>query len=290
MLNLIELLGPPLPIRKFAIGDLLFAYVTCPAHDGWDGLWAQHDHLIHVLSGKKTLRTSRETWTFTGGDTVFLKKGAYLQRHEIDRAFCVLMFFIPDAFVRETVREIAAELPPVKASDGAHELAIPVHNDLALQAFFQAMSIFFAGEEKPSELLLKLKLKELVTLLLVSPGNRVLSGYLQSLATHDAPSLPAIMEANYCHNLSLEAFARLCHRSLSSFKREFHLHYGMPPGKWLLERRLECAANLLRSTGLSVTEIVFECGFEDASHFCHAFKEKFNQTPSAFREAVGVPV
>jgi AraC-like DNA-binding protein len=287
MLNTFETLRATPDVRNFEIGDLLFAYATCPAHDGWDGRWAQHDHLVHVFRGQKTLRTSRETRTYTEGDTVFIKKGAYLL-HDIDGEFCVLMFFIPDAFVRETVREMAAELPPVKASDSARELAISVHNDLALQAFLQAMSVFFAGKEKPSELLLKLKLKELVTSLLVSPGNRPLSAYLQSLASHEAPSLPAIMEANCCHNLSLEAFAKLCHRSLSSFKREFHQHYGTSPGKWLLERRLECSAHLLRSTGLSVTEIVFECGFEDASHFCHAFKEKFGQSPSAFREAGGV--
>jgi transcriptional regulator GlxA family with amidase domain len=91
------------------------------------------------------------------------------------------------------------------------------------------------------------------------------------------------MEANFRYNLELKDFARLCHRSLSSFKRAFQTHYGIPPGKWLLKRRLEHAATLLRTTGMSVTQIVFECGFEDPSHFCHAFKEKFGRPPSVYR-------
>jgi AraC-like DNA-binding protein len=102
----------------------------------------------------------------------------------------------------------------------------------------------------------------------------------------EAPSIPAIMEANCCHNLSLEAFAKLCHRSVSTFKREFFRHYGTSPGRWLLERRLECAARLLAMTSTSVTEIVFECGFEQPSHFTRAFKAKYGQTPSEYREAI----
>jgi AraC-like DNA-binding protein len=285
MLNVFEAIRATPAVRKFEIGDLLFAHVTCPAHDGWDGSWAQHDHLVHVISGKKTLRTSRETWTFAAGDTVFMKKGAYLLRQEFDTELCVLMFFVPDAFVRETVREVAAKLPAAGPVGGSTELAIPVQPDVALQAFLHAMTVFFAGEEQPSELLLTLKLRELVTALLLSARNRTLSAYLQSLAGDVAPSIPAIMEANCCHNLPLEAFAKMCHRSLSTFKREFRQHYGTSPGKWLLERRLACSAQLLRATNLSVTEIVFECGFEDASHFSHAFKEKYGQPPSVFRDA-----
>jgi transcriptional regulator GlxA family with amidase domain len=98
------------------------------------------------------------------------------------------------------------------------------------------------------------------------------------------------MEANFCHNLQVEEFARMCHRSLSSFKREFQRHYGTTPGKWLLERRLDCSANLLRSTRMSVTEIAFECGFEEASHFSRAFKTRFGHAPSEHRATSAVPV
>ena len=93
------------------------------------------------------------------------------------------------------------------------------------------------------------------------------------------------MEMNFYHNLSLAAFAKMCHRSLSSFKRDFRNLYGVSPGKWLLGKRLERAASLLHTSALSVTEVIFECGFEDVSHFSRAFKERFNYSPSAYRQA-----
>jgi len=46
----------------------------------------------------------------------------------------------------------------------------------------------------------------------------------------------------------------------------------------------EHSASLLQTTGMSVTEIMFECGFEDLSHFSRAFKDRFGQSPSTFRE------
>jgi AraC-like DNA-binding protein len=80
----------------------------------------------------------------------------------------------------------------------------------------------------------------------------------------------------------------MCHRSLSTFKREFRKHYGVSPGRWLLDRRLEHSASLLLTTEMSVTEVMLECGFEDLSHFSRAFKEKFGQAPSAYRGVCGV--
>jgi AraC family transcriptional regulator, exoenzyme S synthesis regulatory protein ExsA len=193
------------------------------------------------------------------------------------------LFFIPDAFVRRVVIELAADLPVVSESVDSREIAIPVNKDMALSAFFQAMTVYFSGDEKPPEALLKLKLRELLTSILVGESNRTLSAYFRSLAASDAPPIAAIMEMNFRHNLSMKAFAQMCHRSLSSFKREFQKHYGVSPGKWLLDRRLEHSASLLQTTGMNVTEVMFECGFEDLSHFSRAFKERFGRTPSAYR-------
>jgi len=147
------------------------------------------------------------------------------------------------------------------------------------------MALFFGARDAPSEVLLKLKMKELIAGIVVSRGNPTLSSYLRHVASRELPSLPALMDANCCQNLSLDDFAKLCHRSLSRFKRDFHEHFGIAPGRWLLERRLECSARLLATTNLSVTAIVFECGFEQPSHFSRAFKAKYGQTPRQYRDA-----
>jgi AraC family transcriptional regulator, exoenzyme S synthesis regulatory protein ExsA len=291
MLNIIEALRSPaaaamLPgIRKFEIGELLFASFSCPGSGQWEASWAEHDRIVHVLTGNKTLRAANGIWDLGPGDTIFLKKGACFVRQRSDDELCLYMFFIPDGFVRAAVREIAPHLPLLPPPAELRERAIPVRDDTGVKAFLQAMTVFFSSRDTPPELLLKLKLKELIASIVVSTSNPTLSAYLRNVASTELPSIASIMEANCCHNLPLEAFARLCGRSLSSFKREFRQHYGVAPGRWLIERRLECAAQLLTSTGISITEIVFECGFEQASHFSRAFKAKFGQTPSEYREA-----
>jgi AraC family transcriptional regulator, exoenzyme S synthesis regulatory protein ExsA len=285
MLNALEVIRSNPIARRFEIGEMLFAQFSCPGEDESVGIWAQTDHFVHVLSGNMTWKLASGTWFAEAGQTVFFKKGVYiLPVHSDSRDdLCVQFYFIPDAFVRESVIEVAAELQAVSEPVDSREQAIRVNNDIGLSAFFQAMTVYFAGKEEMSEVLLKLKLKELLISILVGKSNPKLSAYFRSLAISDAPSIAAIMEMNFCHNLSLDNFAQLCHCSLSSFKREFRKHYGTSPGKWLLERRLERSASLLQSTGMSVTEIMFECGFEDLSHFSRAFKEKFGLSPNTYR-------
>ena len=93
------------------------------------------------------------------------------------------------------------------------------------------------------------------------------------------------MEANFRFNLSLEEYANMCHRSLSSFKRDFQTSFREAPGKWLLRKRLDYSAALLRTSKMNVTEIAFESGFEDVSHFSRVFKERFDVPPLSYRQA-----
>jgi AraC-like DNA-binding protein len=205
------------------------------------------------------------------------------QHFEMD--FCLLMFFIPDDLVRGTVREIAGSLVAPPSGIATIKSAVRVENDVALSAFFQSMRTYFSGKEKPSELLVRLKVKELIVSILTSGRNPALAAYFRHLGDGTLPSVVEIMEANFRFNLSLEEYARLCHRSLSSFKRDFQSSFQESPGKWLLQKRLDYSAALLRTSKMNVTEIAFESGFEDVSHFSRVFKDRFDVTPLSYRQA-----
>ena len=274
--------------NRLEIGDLLFAEYTCPLESKMFGIWTQHDYLVHVVSGTKTWHTPDGSWPVSGGETLFFKKGAAVVEQHFESDFCVMIFFIPDSLTREVASRHVADLGPCPASEGKESRAIPVHSDLGLSGFFTSMKTYFAGDEKPTEPLLRLKLKELILSILLSRKNPQLSLYLRTLANSDGPSLPSIMEANFRYRLSLDEFSRLTHRSLSSFKRDFQKHYGQPPGRWILARRLNYAAALLRnSSEMNITEIVFDSGFEDVSHFNKAFKMRFGTSPTLYRQGEG---
>src|SRR5215203_6332308 len=94
-------------------------------------------------------------------------------------------------------------------------------------------------------------------------------------AAPQSVSMQRVMEDNFCYNLPLQAFAQLCSRSLSAFKRDFEKQFNATPGKWLMEKRLKYSMHLLSNEGKTVTEAAFESGFESPSHFSRCFHQFF---------------
>jgi len=283
MVNLYEAVRTNPSYSKLEIGDFLFAEYTCGVTAKKLAKWTDTDYLVHVVTGAKTWHTTDGAWKANPGETLFFKKGAAIVEQHFEDDVCMLMFFIPDGLMRSTVREMAGGLGLKASGGGPIKSALRVENDMALSAFFQSMRTYFSGKEKPSEPLVRHKLKELIISVLTSGRNSGLAAYFQRIGETDAPSVLEIMEANFRYNLSLEQYAKLCHRSLSSFKRDFQANFQEPPGKWLLRKRLEHAAALLRSSKMNVTEIAFESGFEDVSHFSRVFKQRFQASPMVYR-------
>jgi AraC-like DNA-binding protein len=276
-----------LHFNKFVVGELLFVEYKCPIEQESAGVWTPMDYFVHVLSGRKTWRTTDGTWIAEKGQTLFFKKGAAVVYQDFKDDFCVMLFFVSDNFIRDVVREVSGQLSGRHIGDSLRKAAIMVNGDVTLAAYFQSMLAYFTGTTKPAETILTLKLKELVVSILLGDNNPELAAYFQSLLKSDAPVLPQIMEANFCYNLALEDFARLFHRSLSTFKRDFRKYYNQSPGKWLLQKRLEYSAVLLKNPGLNVSQVALDCGFEDLSHFSRAFKEKFGVSPANYRKETG---
>jgi AraC-like DNA-binding protein len=284
MINLYEDIKSKNHYNKFEIGGLLFAEYKCPLEEKFVGIWTHTDYLVHVVSGKKTWHTTEGSFAAEAGQSLYFKKGAAIVEQFFNEEFCLLLFFVPDDFIRSVVKEYAGEPDTAFEKTASDESTIRVSSDIALEVFFQSMMTYFSGMERPSEALLRLKLKELILGILVSKKNPKLSAYFNSIGNNEAPSVSEIMESNFRYNLSLENFAELCHRSLSSFKRDFQKLYNVSPGKWLVNKRLDYSTVLLKNNQLNISQVVFECGFEDLSHFSRAFKSKFGVSPTQFRQ------
>ena len=71
--------------------------------------------------------------------------------------------------------------------------------------------------------------------------------------------------------------------SATHFGRAFRAATGMPPHKYLQDLRMERARALLETTKLSVTQIAFECGFEQGTSFATSFKKLVGVSPRMWR-------
>ena len=284
MLNLYEAVRANPSYSKLEIGEFLFAEYTCGAKEKFMPVWTEKDYFVHVVTGRKTWHMTDGIWQADPGDTLFFKKGATIVEQHFEKDVCVLMVFVPDALMRDTVREVLGVLNLKPASITPTKTSFRVETNVSLTALFQSMRTYLTGKEKPPEPLLRMKLKELVMSVLMSGRNSELAAYFRQIGASESPSIAEIMEANFRYNLSLEEYAKLCHRSLSSFKREFQMQFKESPGKWLLQRRVNHAAGLLRHSRMNVTEVAFDSGFADVSHFSRVFKDRLGVPPMAYRQ------
>jgi len=81
------------------------------------------------------------------------------------------------------------------------------------------------------------------------------------------------------------ALASAAHLSVAPFTREFRRAFGETPHRYLLTRRLERAAELLRQTDRSIPEICFDVGLRSVGSFTTSFGRAFGLSPAAYRDA-----
>lgn len=92
-----------------------------------------------------------------------------------------------------------------------------------------------------------------------------------------------LADARYFEPLGVDDLAAAAGLSRAHFSREFRRAFGESPHAYLLTRRLERAAALLRTTDNSVAEICLAVGLQGIGSFTTSFKRAFGQTPTAYR-------
>lgn len=89
---------------------------------------------------------------------------------------------------------------------------------------------------------------------------------------------------NYMDDLRLPMLASMAGMSASAFSRFFKLHTGRNISEYIIDMRLGYAARMLVDTSKSISEIGFDCGFNNLSNFNRIFRKKKGCSPSEFRE------
>jgi AraC-like DNA-binding protein len=273
--------------RQFTCGKSLITAFNCPLEarlmkTRYAGLWTEHNYLFYVIDGRKIWHTPQGAYDIQRDSCVFVRKGGAILEQFMDVGFCLILFFIPDEFICETLHTKTKPLPKYERK---FEPLMMVECNEMLKSYFLSMSTYFSETREPDPSLLELKFKELILNIADSSGNEDLLAYFCTLLREPQSAiLERVMEDNFPYNLKLETYAALSNRSLSAFKRDFEKHFGTTPGKWLHEKRLNYARDLLCNRNKTVGEAAFESGFESPSHFSRAFKTRFGKVPTVMRQ------
>ena len=94
-----------------------------------------------------------------------------------------------------------------------------------------------------------------------------------------------LIDTRYREPLDVARIARAARLSEAHFSREFRRVFGETPHQYLLTRRLERAAALLRNTDRSISEICFAVGLQSVGSFTSSFGRAFGVSPGAYRAA-----
>lgn len=286
MIDFYKIVKENLSYNRFQFKDTVCLEYNCPLDADQIGIFSRSDYVVHVLSGKKTYRTINGQWTLTPGQTLYLKKGAEVVHQYFDDEYCMLGFFLSDDLIKETFEELRSKVALDCTENTPVFSGVQIRDSDYLESYFNSMLSYFRGENRPPDEIMVLKLKELlITLMQTDPR---IAAYFKILNELDKPSIHQVMESNYCYNLKLEEYAELCHRSLSTFKREFKKNYDETPGQWLTKRRVRHAATLIANSDLNITQIAFDSGFEDLSHFSRVFKKVMGSNPTDYKKLLAV--
>jgi AraC-like DNA-binding protein len=98
-----------------------------------------------------------------------------------------------------------------------------------------------------------------------------------------------LADGRYFEPLGVEDLAQAAGLSRAHFSREFRRAFGESPHAYLLTRRLERAAALLRTTDNTVAEICLAVGLQGLGSFTTSFKRAYGMTPTAYRAAYPPP-
>lgn len=173
----------------------------------------------------------------------------------------------------------------LQAGPGPHAAHVPTQ--AVLNHFVDSLRIYFDHSELLSMELMEVKLRELV-LLLMQTRNAPTARHLFTSLFPQQATISQVVHAHLYSNLSLEELAVLCGLSLSTFKRNFRQQFQDSPARYIREKRLQRAAQLLSNPQLSIAQVAWKSGFNDAAHFTRLFHERFGHPPTDFREKMQV--
>ncbi len=194
----------------------------------------------------------------------------------------VIVTFYPDILKKIYDRELPTLLHAPKniISKKSNE---KINNDFLIQKYIEGLLFYFENPSLINEDILVLKLKEIILLLSQTQNAEAVQIILSQLFSPTTYTFKQVIEANLFSQLTIEQLAEQNNLSVSSFKREFAKLYNDSPANYIKNKKLEKAAQLLRVSDQRITDIAFDCGFNDLANFTKSFSDKYNVTPTNYR-------
>ena len=214
------------------------------------------------------------------GKMIFVPKGLYMISDCLqpnNEPFMAMVFFFDEALIDSFVESLGK-----RKSEPVLSHCLVMDYDEPIRLFTENLLRLYKEGSHNHNSVTRSKLFELLHLLSISAKGKEFVQAILSLKNQEKRSIKEFMQSNYSKPLTVEDYAYLTGRSLSTFNRDFKRLFKISPKQWLMEQRLEKARSLLSVNNTTVSDVAFESGYENISHFIKAFHKKFNISPKQF--------
>jgi AraC-like DNA-binding protein len=244
-----------------------------------EGYVSTHAITIVLKGNMKVENDEGFLTTVAENQIIFLPKGLYMISDTIpkDGKFEAVVFFFGEDLINEFISSINLQC---KKEKSVSHMVLPYAREI--RTFTDALLQLYTKKEQPHRNLTNIKLLELLHLLITTKQGHCFLLALATLNNKERRSLKEFMSANFSKPLTIEDYAYLTGRSLSSFRRDFIEQFGVSPKSWLIEKRLDKAKQLLTRNHTSVSSVALETGYENISHFVKAFHKRYAISPKQF--------
>ncbi len=227
--------------------------------------------------GKKQVHFADATAMVNKEQSLLIRQGNWLWTELLDNddIYCCKLFFFSEQALKDYL--IKYEISEQDTKDETSFFII--ENDEYISSFLVGLSKISEMQHHLSSQMLAIKFEEILTYLLDKYGSEF-KRYLYSLISKETSPFKKTVESYAYSNLKLEEFAFLCNMSLSSFKRRFLKEFNESPGKWLQNKRLQKAYEILAKGEATPSDIFMDLGYGNLSNFSIAFKNKFGINPT----------
>lgn len=264
--------------KKMNYSDILYTYFSnkdFACHDK-----AEFHFMMYVVSGKVIVQEGSREYTVHKGECFFVRRDhriMFTKSLNGDEPYQSVTLKFNRNYLKKFYQKLNIDNRLKKASPVQSSVHI-LDKSPYLDSLFLSMVPFFESDIKPRSEFIEQKLEEGIWALL-----NLDEGFYPTLFDFADPwkiDILDFLDSNYMYELTMEEIAGYTGRSLASFKRDFAKVSELTPQKWLIRKRLQRAYELIKDEGKRVTDVCYDVGFKNRSHFSIAFKKEYGFSPT----------
>ena len=241
---------------------------------------------VHIIKGNTRLYAPQSRLNLSSGDNILMRcenfVNNWLANEDNQPSEVMIIHFYPEVlqFIYDNKLPELFTLYKEVNPNPVEKIA----NNEMIDNYIASLRFYFDNKSYLTDDLLKIKLKEIIHILVSSDQSGTTKTILSNLFQNNEYEFKEIIHSNLFEDLSMEDLAFFAGLSLSSFKRKFKAVFGSSPARYIKTKRLEKAQKLLKKTTLRVSEIAYDCGFNDIGHFSKSFNSAYHLTPTEYRK------